>query len=94
MAIRIETENYIIRDVCFSDYKCFSVWEVDPEMTRYFSLDSDRTYEDVVTEGFEFKGDKNVLDLTITRKEDGEPLGRIIITRIDRHSKALEVKPS
>ena len=45
------------------------------------SLDADRTYEDVVTEGFAFKEDKSILDLTITRKEDGQPLGRIIITR-------------
>ena len=67
---RIETEHYIIRDVCFSDYESFAVWEVDPDMTRYFALDKDRTYEDVVTE--EYKEDGNVfkfyLDMT-----DGEP---------------------
>lgn len=91
MRTRIETENLLIRDVCFDDYEQFALWEVDPDMTKYFSLDADRTYEDVVTEGFAFKGDKSVLDLTITRKEDGEPLGRIIITRIDRHSKSLDV---
>ena len=91
MSVKIETENLIIRDVCFGDYKYFAEWEVDPDMTRYFSLDADRTYEDVVTEGFEFKADKGVLDLTITRKADGEPLGRIIITRIDRHSRSLDV---
>ena len=91
MSVKIETENLIIRDVCFGDYKYFAEWEVDPDMTRYFSLDADRTYEDVVTEGFEFEADKGVLDLTITRKADGEPLGRIIITRIDRHSRSLDV---
>ncbi len=91
MSTRIETENYVIRDVCFSDYEYFAEWEIDPDMTRYFSLDADRTYEDVVTEGFAFKADKSILDLTITRKEDGEPLGRIIITRIDHHSKSLDV---
>ena len=91
MSVRIETENLIIRDVCFSDYERFAVWEVDPDMTRYFSLDADRTYEDVVTEGFAFRNDEGVLDLTITGKEDGEPLGRIIITRIDPHSRSLDV---
>ena len=55
MSTRIETEHYIIRDVCFSDYESFAVWEVDPDMTRYFALDRDRTYEDVVTEGFAYR---------------------------------------
>ena len=91
MTIRIETENLVIRDVCFSDYEYFARWEVDPDMTRYFSLDAGRTYEDVVTEGFAFRDDKSVADLTITAKEDGEPLGRIIITRIDCHSRSLDI---
>ena len=91
MSVRIETENLTIRDVCFSDYEYFARWEVDPDMTRYFSLDSDRTYEDVVTEGFRFRADESVSDLTITRKADGEPLGRIIISRIDEHSKSLDI---
>ena len=91
MAVKIETDNYIIRNVCFGDYEYFARWEVDPEMTKYFSLDSDRTYEDVVTEGFEFRADKSVLDLTITEKASGEPLGRIIITRIEPHYKSLDI---
>ncbi len=88
---RIETEHYIIRDVCFSDYESFAVWEVDPDMTRYFALDKDRTYEDVVTEGFAFREDKSVMDLTITDKENGKPLGRVIISRIEPHYKSLDI---
>ena len=91
MAVKIETDNFIIRDVRFSDYEYFAEWEVDQEMTRYFSFDADRTYEDVVTEGFAFKEDKSVLDLTITDKSSGEPLGRIIITRIEPHYKSLDI---
>ena len=91
MTVRIETDNFIIRDVHFGDYEYFAEWEVDPDMTKYFSLDSDRTYEDVVTEGFDFKADKSVLDLTITEKVSGEPLGRIIITRIEPHYKSLDI---
>ena len=91
MTVRIETENYIIRDVRFSDYEYFAEWEVDPDMTKYFALDKDRTYEDVVTEGFAFKEDKSVIDLTITEKSTGNPLGRIIISRIEPHYKSLDI---
>ena len=91
MAVKIETDNFIIRDVRFSDYEYFAEWEVDQEMTRYFSFDADRTYEDVVTEGFAYKEDKSVLDLTITDKGSGEPLGRIIISRIEPHYKSLDI---
>ena len=91
MNTRIETKHYIIRDVCFSDYERFAVWEIDPDMTRFFALDKSRTYEDVVTEGFAFREDKSVLDLTITDKENGEPLGRVIISRIEPHYKSLDI---
>ena len=91
MSVNIETENLVIRDVVFSDYEYFARWEVDPDMTKYFSLDAGRTYEDVVTEGFEFMNNTGVLDLTITEKAGGEPLGRIIITRIDEHSRSLDI---
>lgn len=91
MSTRIETEHYMIRDVCFSDYEYFAKWEVDPDMTRYFALDKDRTYEDVVTEGFAYKEDKSVMDLTITEKDSGKPLGRVIISRIEPHYKSLDI---
>ena len=91
MTVRIETEHCIIRDVCFDDYKYFAEWEVDPEVTRFFAFDKGRTYEDVVTEGFAFREDKSVLDLTITEKNGGVPLGRIIISRIEPHYKSLDI---
>lgn len=91
MAVRIETPNYVIRDVCFSDYEKFAEWEIDPDMTRYFALDKDRTYEDVVTEGFAFKEDKSVIDLTITDRSTAQPLGRVIISRIEPHYKSLDI---
>lgn len=91
MEIRIETPNYIIRPAAFSDYEHFCEWENDAEMTRYFALDSDRTYEDVVTEGFRLKYDDSVMDMTITERKSGEPLGRVIISRIDMHYKSLDI---
>ena len=89
--VRIETEHYVLRNVVFSDYEYFAEWEVDPDMTRFFALDKDRTYEDVVTEGFAYKEDKGATDLTITEKGTGRPLGRVIITRIEPHYKSLDI---
>lgn len=91
MTVKIETDNFIIRDVRFGDYEYFAEWEVDPDMTRYFALDRDRTYEDVVTEGFAFREDRSVLDLTITEKVSGDSLGRVIISRIEPHYKSLDI---
>ncbi|MCI7393052.1 MAG: hypothetical protein MSH28_06010, partial [Clostridiales bacterium] len=81
----IITENLIIRDAVFSDYELFTLWEKDREMVKYFAIDEDRSYEQVVTEGFEFRSDRYSRDMTITDKNSGEPLGRIIITRMEPH---------
>lgn len=91
MGITIETENYLIRETVFDDYRYYAEWEIDPDMTRYFALDRDRTYEDVVTEGFAFKSNDSVIDMTITDKKSGEPLGRVIISRIEPHYKSLDI---
>lgn len=91
MEITIETDNYLVRETCFDDYRYYVEWENDPEMTRYFALDKGRTYEDVVTEGFAFKSNESVIDMTITDKKSGEPLGRVIISRIEPHYRSLDI---
>lgn len=91
MSIKIETENYVIREAVFSDYEYFLDWEHDEEMTKYFALDRNRTYEDVVTDGFELKEDKSAIDMTITDRKTGDPLGRVIISRIEKHYKSLDI---
>ncbi|MCQ2546522.1 MAG: GNAT family N-acetyltransferase [Clostridia bacterium] len=91
MGIAIETDVLLIRETVFDDYRYYVEWENDPEMTRYFALDKGRTYEDVVTEGFAYKNNESVIDLTITEKDTGEPLGRIIISRIEPHYKSADI---
>ena len=86
-----ENKTYLIRDSQFGDYTHFARWEVDPGVTEYLSFDEDRTYEDVVSEAIGYKGDPSVMDLAIEDKKTGEPIGRIIITRIDRHSDSLDI---
>ena len=86
-----ETQDLIIREVRFTDYERFAEWEVDPEVTQYLSFDDDRSYEDVVNEAIRDKNDETKMDLTIVDKKSDQPIGRILVTRIDRHSDSLDV---
>ena len=87
----METQNFIIRETEFRDYEYFAVWEKDPVVTKYLSFDEERTYEDVVTEGLYNKFNKERIDLTVVARQSGEPVGRIYISRIDRHSDSLDI---
>lgn len=86
-----ENQNLLIREVRFQDYEYFARWEVDPEVTKYLSFDDDRSYEDVVNEAIRDKTDETKMDLTIVDKKRELPIGRILVTRIDRHSDSLDV---
>ena len=91
MKSTIITENFIIRDAEFGDYELFTEWERDREMVKYFAIDEGRTYEQVVTEGFELRNGSYSRDMTITNKNTKEPLGRIIITRMEPHYRSLDI---
>lgn len=91
MDLRIETDNYIVRNACFDDFAYFLEWENDQDMTKYFALDKDRKMEDVVTEAFAFRNDDSVIDCAIEDKKTGKPLGRVIISRIEKHYNSLDI---
>ena len=81
----METQNFIIRETEFADYEFFARWETDPQVIKYLSFDEDRTYEDVVTEALYNKFSADKLDYTVVSRETGKPVGRIFISRLDRH---------
>lgn len=87
----METQNFIIRETEFKDYEYFAQWEKDPVVTQYLSFDEERTYEDVVTEALYNKFSKEKMDFTIVARDSGEPVGRIYISRVDRHSDSLDI---
>lgn len=87
----METMNYLIRESKFDDYEYFAKWEIDPAVTEFLSFDEGRTYEDVVSEAFAIKRDDTQIDYTIVDKSNHEPIGRILITRIDNHSDSLDI---
>ena len=86
-----ENQLLLIRDVKFQDYEYFAKWERDPAVTKYLSFDDDRSYEDVVNEAIRDKNDDTKMDLAIVYKSTDQPIGRILVTRIDRHSDSLDI---
>lgn len=87
----METQNLIIRETKFSDYQYFTEWEKDDEIIKYMSYDEDRSYEDVVTEALYNKMDATKLDFTVVIRADEKPVGRISISRLDRHFDSLDI---
>lgn len=87
----METRNFLIRETEFDDYEYFARWESDPEVTRYLTFDESRSYEEVVTEALYNKFSNDKMDFTIVDRERSVPVGRIYITRVDRHSDSLDI---
>lgn len=87
----METQNFIIRETEFADYEFFAKWETDPQVIKYLSFDEGRTYEEVVTEALYNKFSSDKLDYTIVDRETGNPVGRVFISRLDRHSDSLDI---
>lgn len=87
----METKNFVIREARFEDYEYFAKWEVMPGVVKYLSFDENRTYEDVVTEALYNKKDDSKLDFTIVERATEKPVGRINISRLDRHSDSLDI---
>ena len=87
----METQNFIIRESEFKDYEYFAGWEKDTTVTKYLSFDEERTYEEVVTECLYNKFSTEKMDFTIVERISGKPVGRIYISRIDRHSDSLDI---
>lgn len=87
----METRNFLIRETKFDDYEYFARWETDPKVTKYLSFDEDRTFEDVVTEALYNKFSAEKMDFTIVARDSGRPIGRIYISRVDRHSDSLDI---
>ena len=87
----METKNFSIRESRFSDYEYFYRWESDPEITRFLSFDSDRTYEDVVKSCFTNASMPTRMDFTIVDRETGEPAGRIYVSRMERCYDSMDI---
>ncbi|MDO4546276.1 MAG: GNAT family protein [Bacillota bacterium] len=87
----METRNLLVRESEFDDYRYFAEWETDQQVIKYLSFDEGRTYEDVVKEALYNKIDPTKMDFTVVDRQSEKPVGRIYLSRIDRHSDSLDI---
>jgi len=87
----MESKSLIIRETVFDDCRYFAEWENLPHVTEFFTMDEDRSYEEVVTEFVRYNLDPSKMQFTITEKPSGTPIGKIYISRIDTHDDSLDI---
>lgn len=87
----MESLNVTIRPTIFEDCEIFAKWEREPYVTEFFSIDSDRSYEDIVTEYVNRKNDSSKLEFTICSQENDQPIGRIYISNINDEYDSLDI---
>ena len=89
----LETKDLIIRPSCWEDIDIFYPWELEPEVTKFFSIRDGQTKEDVVKKYIADDTDPKAMQFTICLKsQDGEaeaaPIGRIVLADIEDGWKA------
>lgn len=87
----MESKNIFLRETNFEDCKYFAEWECRPEVTEFFTMNEGRNYEDIVTEYVRYNLDPTKKQFTITLKPEDKPIGRIYLSRINRHEDSLDI---
>lgn len=87
----LETKNLIIKESVFADCSKFAEWESNPDVSKFFTIDEERNYEEVVTEYVRYNLDPTKLQFTIYLKEDGRPIGRVYLSNINRSYDSLDI---
>ncbi|MBQ1406564.1 MAG: GNAT family N-acetyltransferase [Eubacterium sp.] len=88
---RMETANLIIRPSEFEDCEFFSQAESDPRINKNLALDNDHSYKAVVSEFLVDSRDSTKRHFTITLKPEGKPIGRVLLTKINRDVDSLNL---
>lgn len=73
------TKELIIRDSVIEDINYFYEWELTSEVTEYFSIETNQSYETVVRTYIHDDEEQCKKQLTLVLKETGEPIGRIVL---------------
>ena len=87
----IETERLIIRATSPEDSHIFALWERDPSITEFFTMDADRSRDDILGEIEEALTDPSKEFFTLIDRGSGDTVGRIMLSRIDRHYDSLDI---
>lgn len=87
----LETKNLILKESVFEDCTYFAEWESKDYVTEFFTINEERSYEDIVTEYVRFNLDPTKLQFTIFNKEEGRPIGRIYLSQINPAYDSLDI---
>ncbi len=98
----LETKDLIIRPSRWEDIEIFYPWELEPAVTKFFSIRDGQTMEDVIKKYIADDNDPKAMQFTICRKPEGwddaddrdaaaaeaKPIGRIVLADIEDGWKA------
>ena len=87
----LETKNLIIKESVFDDCEYFAKWESNEVVTEFFTINEERSYEEIVTEFVRYNLDPTKLQFTIFNKEEGRPIGRIYLSQINPACDSLDI---
>lgn len=87
----MESRNLIVRETVFDDCQYFADWETRPEVTEFFTMNEERTYEDLVTEYVRYNMDPTKAQFTITLKPEDKPIGKIYLSRVNTTDDSLDI---
>ncbi len=82
------TKDLIIRKSIIEDIDYFYEWELKPEISNFFSIDSNQSYDTVIRTFIHDDDDNFKRQYTIILKETDEPIGRIVLNDINKGWKA------
>ena len=88
----MESKNIIIRESVFEDCELFYKWENDPAVDEFFTFDNtERTFENIVTEFVRFRLDPTKAQFTILLKPEDKPIGRVYLSGISSPEYILRI---
>lgn len=93
MKTKLTSKRLVLKNSTFSDCENFMKWQSSPDVTKYFTMNDETTYEEVVTDFVLDSNDPTKLLFTIFLKQEDEnlPIGRLILTRINRKDDSLDL---
>lgn len=87
----IKSERLYLRPSTFEDCKLFELWESQPYIREFFSMNDWRDYKEIVTEFVIRQQDATHMQFTIVINDTDEPIGRVQLSRYDKDSDSIDI---
>lgn len=91
MKIHLESDMLALRASTFDDCRLFEQWEAKEYVNRFFTMNHDRDYEEITREFVIRDEDLDKAQMTIISKPASKPIGRIYLSRFDRHEDSIDI---